>query len=305
MKKHLKSDLLSDIITFKHFEVGEEFSVSQFFEYDNDIKRERFDISNEEQAKFYGKAIGRYELLSIPNPLELDKKQKIDIANIFVEILKEIIGKITTKDKILVVGLGNRHISADSLGTKVIKNINITFGKKFPKVMAICPSVLGLTGIETYEIVRGVIDRVKPSHLILLDSLCASDVSRLGRSIQVSNTGLCPGSGIGNRRKCLDHSLAPNVVSIGVPLLIYASTFLSKTFDEYNITNARINSIMQSIKNAPNKECFLKFFQDLKKCLDYNFEDTIVSIKDIEECVEILADIISKAINISLGVDFE
>ena len=62
---------------------------------------------------------------------------------------------------------------------------------------------------------------------------------------------------------------------------------------------------MQSIKNAPNKECFFKFFQDLKKCLDYNFDDTIVSIKDIEECVEILADIISKAINISLGVDFE
>ena len=305
MKKHLKSDLLSDIITFKHFEVGEEFLASQFFEYDNDVKRERFDISNEEQAKFYGKAIGRYELLSIPNPLELDKKQKIEISNIFAGILKEIIGKISTKDKILVVGLGNRHISADSLGTKVIKNINITFGEKFPKVMAICPSVLGLTGIETYEIVRGVIDRVKPSHLVLLDSLCASDETRLGKSIQVSNTGLCPGSGIGNRRKCLDHSLAPNVISIGVPLLIYASTFLTKTFDKYNITNARINSIMQSLKNARNKDNLSDFFHDLKKSLNYSFDETIVTIKDIEECVEILAEIISNAINMSLGVYFD
>ena len=305
MKKHLKSDLLSDIISFKQFEAGEEFSASQFFEYDNDVKRERFDMSNEEQVKFYGKAIGRYELLSIPNPLELDKKQKIEISNIFASILKEIIGKISTKDKILVVGLGNRHISADSLGTKVIKNINITFGEKFPKVMAICPSVLGLTGIETYEIVRGVIDRVKPSHLVLLDSLCASDETRLGKSIQVSNTGLCPGSGIGNRRKCLDHSLAPNVISIGVPLLIYASTFLTKTFDKYNITNARINSIMQSLKNARNKDNLSDFFHDLKKCLNYSFDETIVTIKDIEECVEILAEIISNAINMSLGVYFD
>lgn len=305
MRKKIISDLLSDIINFKKIEVGEEFSASQFFEYDNNVKRERFDISNEKESKYYNKAIGRYELLSIPNPLELDNKQKIEITNIFAGILKEIIGKVSTKDKILVVGLGNRHISADSLGTKVIKNINITFGKSFPKVMAICPSVLGLTGIETYDIVRGVIDRVKPTHLILLDSLCASSVDRLGKSIQVSNTGLCPGSGIGNNRKCLDHSLAPNVISIGVPLLIYASTFLTKTLDDYNITNDRIKGIMQTSKNSSNKAEFLNFCEDIKKCMNNNLDDTIVSIKDIEECVEVLAEIISKAINISLGVDFE
>ena len=263
---------------------------------------EEYEVKNFEEAKLYKKQLGKYKLLSIPSPLELSKKSIAKAVDIFAGVLQSLVGEIKLKDRILVVGLGNRHISADSLGTQVIKNINITFGGNYPKVMAICPSVLGLTGIETYDIVSGIIDRVKPTIIIFVDSLCASSSSRLGKSIQVTNTGICPGSGIGNRRKCLSGDLANKVVSIGVPLLIYASTFVSESLYQKGIDLQRINSTMQSAKNLANVEKFTTLLKDLKDVLNTDLEE-IVTLKDIEECTRILSDIISKAINKSLGVD--
>lgn len=302
MRKNVFSELLSDIIKNRKCESADEIVKSKITNFDENIMLERFDIDNEFKAKYYNKEIGTYQLLSIPSPIHLNKNQILKITHIFADILKSVIGKIDVKDRILVIGLGNRHISADSLGTKVIKKINITFGKTFPKVMAFCPSVLGLTGMETYDIVSGVIDKVKPSHLIFIDSLCASSVDRLGKSMQVTNTGICPGSGIGNNRKCLGKNLCKNVYSIGVPLLIYASTFLTENFDKNNINLSLLKSIMQNVKKLENNNDIYNFLSNLKKCMTESFDDTIVSIKDIEECVDVLAEIIGNAINIAIGV---
>jgi len=297
------SELISEIISSKNCESGDELVKSKKFKCSDTISRERYDIENEKQAEYYNKDIGRYELLSIPNPLGLTEEEENIIVLELVKIMKGLLKKITSRSSILVVGLGNRHISADSLGTAITKKVNVTFAsKKFPKVMAICPSVLGLTGIETYDIVKGVVDRVSPTHVILIDSLCAGDESRLGRSIQLSNTGVCPGSGIGNNRKCLDVSLAPTVISIGVPLLIYASTFIASNFTKNNITLNRINSIMQKAKKSSKNNEILEIFRDLKNSYKIH-NDMVVCIKDIEECVDILSKIISKALNISLNVD--
>lgn len=263
---------------------------------------EEFEVKNSEESKLYKKQPGKYKLLSIPSPLELSKKRVAKAVDVFAGVLQSLVGEIKIKDRVLVVGLGNRHISADSLGTQVIKNINITFGGNYPKVMAVCPSVLGLTGIETYDIVSGIIDRVKPTIIIFIDSLCASSSSRLGKSIQVTNTGICPGSGIGNRRKCLSGDLANKVISIGVPLLIYASTFVSESLYQKGIDLQRINSTMQSAKNLANMGKFVTLLKDLRDVLNTDLEE-IVTLKDIEECTQILANIISKAINKSLGVD--
>lgn len=303
--RNIKSEILSDIVNQKKSEASYELSQSQIFNYAHNITRERFDIENEIQAKFYNKSIGRYELISIPNPIELSSEIKKKIANIFSEIVSDLMGKTNEKSKILIVGLGNRHISADSLGTKVISKINVTISHSFPKIMAICPSVLGLTGIETYDIISGVISKVKPTHLILIDSLCAGSEERLGKSIQISNTGICPGSGIGNKRKCLDKNLARNVISIGVPLLIYSSTFVTNIMDKFDINLERLNSIMQSIKKSGNLDKIYNLCKDIKECITMDSDSTIVTIKDIEECVDVLSEIISKGINIALGVDFE
>lgn len=300
MKKEY-SDLISDIINLQNCESADENAKSQIFNYTDNLSRERYDITNDKEAKLFGKKIGRYELISVKNPLELCKMEEEKIIDLLQSILRELLGNIDSQSKVLIVGLGNRHISADSLGTKVIGGIDVSPYFNQPKIMAICPSVLGLTGIETYDIVSGVISRVKPTHLILIDSLCASSESRLGKSIQLTNTGICPGSGIGNNRRCLDKSLSRNVVSIGVPLLIYASTFVEEILLKSDITKNRINSIMQTIKKHDNLDEISAFCNDMQKVLDDKSINSIVTIKDIEECVEILSAIISKSIMKAIG----
>lgn len=295
------SDLLFDYLNNVSSEASRDFFIDESF--DNDFRKDFYEIKTDEESKIYNKPLGKYMLLSTPNILDIDRTKIDKCIELFVEILKSMIGDIDKGDRILVVGLGNRHISSDSLGAKVVGKINITINNKLlPKVMAVAPSVMGLTGIETFDIVEGVVCRVKPTHLILIDSLCASAVERLGRSIQVTNTGICPGGGIGNNRKCIDSKLVKNIYSIGVPLLIFSSTFIGSAFEKFGIGYDEILSIMQSARKISEKSELFKLSKTLKKVLEDDENEMIVSIKDIEECVEILSDIIARAINIVLGV---
>ncbi len=298
----IKTELLDEIIRFCKIESGEALSVNKNQER-KIVSCERYEIVNDAEVQKYNKPKGVYDIFGIPNVLTLTKRQRTIIEAEMVRSLKELCAKFNSKSKILVVGLGNRHISSDSLGTLVCRKICITlYMKNYPKVMAVCPSVLGLTGIETYEIVRGIVDRVKPTQVIFIDSLCASDVSRLGTSIQLSNTGICPGSGVNNKRKCLDKSICENVVSIGVPLLIYASTFLESSFDKNGIDLKRLNSIMQSIDKTQDKAKIIDLINDIKNVYNDDVLNIVVSHKDIKEIVEILSDIIADAINKTFGV---
>lgn len=297
-----KSELLDEIISRFWVEGGQEMGFSSV-EFEHEISLSSYDISTDEESEAYKKEKGKYDIFSIPNPLELEDDIKVYLEEAISKRLSNLLGKITKSSRVLVVGLGNRHISSDSLGTLVCKKINITLGLGgCPNIMAFCPSVLGLTGIETYDIVRGVVDRVKPTHLIIIDSLCAGSAGRLGKSIQLSNTGLCPGSGIGNKRKCIDKTLAKNVASVGVPLLIYASTFLEDAFLKYGIDFKVIRSIMQSVRKLPNGEDFLGFMKSIENVYNEDVDGIIVSHKDIGELVEILSDILANAINKTLGV---
>ncbi|MBE5738223.1 MAG: GPR endopeptidase [Clostridiales bacterium] len=295
------SELINEIISKISIETGDEIPFENS-EYDFGITGEKYQIKNDIESVRYGREVGTYEILSLPDVIVLSTKQINYISDTVADIISSFLGKLTKSSRVLVVGLGNRHISSDSLGSKVCHDINITFGLRgYPKVMAVCPSVLGLTGIESFEIINGVVERVKPTHIILVDSLCASAVSRLGSSIQISNTGICPGSGVGNKRKCFDKTLCKNIVSIGVPLLIYASTFIRDVFDSNNIVIDDIMDIMQSAENLGNNEDILNLLQSIKNVYNDNINDIVVSHKDIEQMVVILAKIISDAINKSLG----
>lgn len=298
----LKTELLDEIVKGMSVESGREL-LGHYQALEHSVVLDSYTISSDEESKAYGKEKGTYDILSIPNPLELDDTIMSYLEDVISKRLKKLLGKISKASRVLVVGLGNRHISSDSLGTLVCKKIKVTLGLGgYPKVMAFCPSVLGLTGIETYDIVRGVVDRVKPTHLIIIDSLCAGSAERLCKSIQLSNTGLCPGSGIGNRRKCLDHTLAKNVVSVGVPLLIYASTFLADSFSKNGVDFKRLSSIMQSVKKSQNFEEIENFLKAIERVYNEDIDGIVVSHKDIGEMVEILSDVLANAINKTLGV---
>ena len=295
-------ELLSDVIGRINLETGVDlpFVSKQHIE---GVSSETYKITTDEMSRRYNREKGEYEIYSIPTPMGLDKCRQEKIVDYLSMSISRLLGKITSKSRVLIVGLGNRHISSDSLGARVCNKIAVTIdAKSMPTVMAICPSVLGLTGIETYDIISGVMDKVNPTHLILIDSLCASSVERLARSIQLSSTGLCPGSGIGNNRRCIDKSLCGKIMSIGVPLLIFASTFIRETFTKNNIDFNSIKDIMQNTENMSNNESFLDFIDAIRRVYNDDLDGVIVSHKDIDAMVETLSEMIAMAINKSLGV---
>lgn len=297
-----QSELLDEIIRYQNLECATDLML-ECKKYDYGVIVDRYKISTVEEENRYGKDRGEYNIFTIPNVLNMVEKEKGYLEGRLSRVILSLLGKINKKSRVLVIGLGNRHISSDSLGSKVCHKINITLsGGESPTVMAFCPSVLGLTGIESYDIISGVVEKTKPTHLVLIDSLCAGAVSRLGTSIQLSNTGLCPGSGIGNNRKCIDASICKKIVSIGVPLLIYAGTFIRDTFDKKDIDFVKIRDIMQNNENTSNNADFLDFIKSIEEIYNDRVDGIIVSHKDIEEMVEKLSDIIANAINNSLGV---
>ena len=152
------SDIVFDYLKGYKFESSDDFNHIVESSEGKRIRKDRYEISTREESEKYDKPIGKYELISIPDVLVFDKKDIEKCVDEVTESIKGMIGEISLQDRILIVGLGNRHISSDSLGTKVVSGINITIeNKHLPKVMAIAPSVMGLTGIETVEIVEGVV----------------------------------------------------------------------------------------------------------------------------------------------------
>ena len=145
----------------------------------------------------------------------------------------------------LVVGLGNRDVTADALGPNVADNITITrhmmkeYGKaafnknKVHMVSALTPGVMAKTGMESQEIIKGVVERTKPDVVVVIDALAARSTRRLNRTIQVTNTGIHPGSGVGNHRNAITReALGVPVIAIGVPTVVDAATIVSDAFEK-------------------------------------------------------------------------
>lgn len=230
--------------------------------YKSGISKEHFVLRNQ----IGNMGVGSYSIFNFPYVYDSKQNQILLIEKLSEEIKQFVKGK--NIENVLVVGLGNRHINADSLGAKVVKNIIVTRHidklTKLKKVSAIAPSVLGLTGIESFDIVSSIVMSIKPDLVIAIDSLCATSFTRLGCSFQINDAILIPGGGVKNKRKQFDKStLNCNFLSIGVPLVIYANTFLS----------------------SPKK----------------SLNNLVVTIKDIEYVSNTAANIISYAINMAIN----
>ena len=199
-------------------------------EIDENLKVEKVKIINENGEKAIGKPIGTYVTIDIKN-LRLAEEAEIQkSAETLSTELKEIIDKhINFKDDILVVGLGNIYVTPDSLGPKVIKTIDITrhIIKYLPQyidensrpVSAISPGVLGTTGIETLEILEGIVNEIKPKMLIVIDALASRSIERISSTIQISDTGIVPGAGVGNKRKEISEN------TLGIPVIAIRNTY--------------------------------------------------------------------------------
>ena len=215
-------------------------SVEESYDEENEIRVTRVVIETKNGAKALGKPMGVYVTLEAPGMIEPEEDYHQEISASLARELKSIIPDAEKEQSILVVGLGNRDVTADALGPHVADNLFVTrhvvkeYGKaaynksRMHMVSSIVPGVMAKTGMESAEIIRGVVEQTKPDVVIVVDALAARSTKRLNRTIQVTNTGIHPGSGVGNHRNALTkESLDVPVIAIGVPTVVDAATIVN------------------------------------------------------------------------------
>jgi len=261
-------------------------------------------------AKTIGKPIGNY--ITIESPLL--RENDIDAHDNAIKAMCDCLGKIHNLNEhstVLVIGLGNWNVTPDALGPKVISKLLITrhIKETLPdaldngvrSVAALSPGVMGITGIETFETVKGLVERVKPDLVIAVDALASRSVSRINATIQISDTGVAPGAGMGNKRKALNEdSLGVKVIAVGVPTVVDAATLANDTID---------NILEQMADTGQGAQAFFSMLGDLgsdnkyqiiKQLLDPYAGNMFVTPKDVDAVIDRLSGIIANALNISL-----
>ena len=256
---------------------------------DEDIAVTEIEITTEDGEKAFGKPRGTYITLEVKGVLEEKSQIKERAARALADRLKGII-KFDYYLKVLVVGLGNEKVTPDSLGPHTVDKVKITSHLfrifdcdgdwEMANVSGFNPSVTGVTGMETADLIEKVAGLVKPDAIVCIDALAARDIHRLSTTIQVCDTGIFPGAGMGNNRKEISRqTVGCPVISIGVPTVIDSRTLLLEAAD--------------SIGD-------LSFGQQIQKYIDSRDMDMIVTSTDIDAIIKDFSDIISKAINITL-----
>lgn len=248
-------------------------------------------ISSQEGSSIIGKPVGRYITLECGKVWLCDDSYIEELVSAIAQYIISLIPG--EKKRVLVVGLGNRDITPDSLGPKSLDGLIVTrhireynrdlfdsMGQE--EVAAIAPGVLGQTGIETLELIKGAVDRVKPQAVIAVDALAARSVDRLCTTVQLTDTGIAPGSGIGNRRREINsESIGAPVIAIGVPTVVDSSTLV---YDA--LSKAGIESIDDPLRDVLE-----------------NGRSFFVSLKESDVAVEQSAKIISDALNKAFCAD--
>ncbi len=249
-------------------------------------------IKNQEGARQLGKPVGRYITLETPYLAEADEDYHKEITKVLMEQLEILIPNIKNK-KVLVVGVGNREITPDALGPEVVDHLMITrhllleygrntdFTQNMGMVSAIAPGVMAQTGMEGREVILGVVRETSPDVVIVIDALAARSISRLNRTIQLTDTGISPGAGVGNLRHGLDKkTLGIPVIAIGIPTVIDAATIVVDTFE----------SLMGNL-DAKEQEMFMQEVLTEELCAMF------VTPKDIDQTISKISFTISEAIN--------
>lgn len=285
----------------------------------NNITTTVVKITNENGEKSLSKKIGDYITIETKDIKYLEDKEEHEIVKIVSDELKNLIKgkeKSNEKSSILIVGLGNEYITPDALGPKVVKNINITrhvlniagdiANSNQRSVCAIMPGVLGTTGIETFEIVKSVVDRIKPDIVIAIDSLASSSMHRIGNTIQLSDTGITPGAGVRNKREGLNYeSLNVPVIALGVPTVVDFVTLTNEAIDKMIDKTANEIEEFEDVDNDQLKS--IVGFLNQKTRYDMvanllNSDSYIFTPKEVDELIDVTSSIIGKSINLALDV---
>lgn len=272
-------------------------------------------IETENGAKAMGKPVGTYITLEAPNLSVPDEGYHREISREIARHLRQLMGE--GGKEVLVVGLGNREVTPDALGPEVVNNLHITrhiireFGKaSFAQVgetpvSAIVPGVMAQTGMETLEIVRGITDQTKPDLVIAIDALAARSTRRLNRTIQITDTGINPGSGVGNHREGINRELlGVPVIAIGVPTVVDAATIVNDTME--NLVEAMDRSAgMRQLGGMLGTLDKAEKHQMIQELISPHLNTMFVTPKDIDDTIKRLSFTISEGLNMVFGESLE
>lgn len=280
---------------------------------DNGIKITELQVQNEQGASAIGKMVGHYVTLEVPGLRSGDTELQDRVATQFAKHFETFLERISVGKtaRVLIVGLGNWNVTPDALGPIVVENTMVTrhFFELMPDqvapgyraVSAVAPGVLGITGIESSDIVHGIVERTKPDVVIAIDALASKALDRVNTTIQIADTGIHPGSGIGNKRKGLTKEiLGVPVIAIGVPTVVYASTIVNHTLEmmeqHFNRASANTNQILGLLSGMEEQER-LQLVKEVLEPLGHNL---LVTPKEIDQFIEDIGNIIASGLNAAL-----
>lgn len=281
---------------------------SESSQISQNVKVERVKITNKKGEEAIGKPIGTYITIDIKNLKIIQEEDLQQSANALSNELKPILEKhIKKEDEVLVVGLGNIYVTPDSLGPKVVNEIEVTrhvinympqyVKEGTRKISAIAPGVLGTTGIETLEILKGIVENVKPKLIVVIDALASRSIERISSSVQISDTGIVPGAGVGNKRNELSiNTLGIPVIAIGIPTVVETAVLVNDSLDLFIQKlqdEAKSNDYLNKLKENDN-------YEEIKEALIPNNYNLIVTPKEIDDLIENMKEVVARGINMSL-----
>lgn len=293
-------------------------------EYDKEreIRVTTVRIETENGSKTMGKPVGTYLTIEAPNLSSPDegihREVSEELAKYLTEVMRKIIPESEHDKEVLVIGLGNRQATPDALGPYVADNLNVTrhIVKEYGKyaaleemncvVSAIVPGVMAQTGMETAEIIKGVVRETKPDLLIVIDALAARNSRRLNRTIQIADTGINPGSGVGNYRNAITkETIGVPVIAIGVPTVVDAVTIVSDTME--NLLSAlETSESLKGVGLVLGGYSEAEKYELIKELIAPNLNSMFMTPKDIDETVKRLSYTISEGLNLAFsGQSFE
>ena len=286
-------------------------------EYDEqcEMRITRVKVETENGAKVMGKPVGKYLTLEAPNLAVPDEDYHREISLKLAEYLKELIGKEILEQEelsILVIGLGNREVTPDALGPYVAEQVCVTrhivkeYGKyamgmeRVKSVSAVVPGVMGQTGMESQEIVKGIVKETGPDLVIAVDALAARNSRRLNRTIQIADTGIHPGSGVGNHRNGLTReTLGIPVIAIGVPTVVDAATIVNDTMENF-IEALESSKMLKGVGDVLKTYSNAEKYEMVKELISPHLNGMFVTPKDEDEMVKQISYTISEALNVLL-----
>ena len=250
-------------------------------------------ILNEEGAQTMGKKQGTYVTLEAEKLLQRDPILEERVSHCLANEIRPMLPALGRTDTVLVIGLGNWNITPDALGPRVVEKVMVTrhmlemipdeVDERVRPVCAMAPGVLGVTGIETGEVVRAVVEKIRPAVVIAVDALASRKADRISTTVQISDTGIQPGSGLGNKRMDISReTLGVPVIAIGVPTVVYASTIVKDALDMMG-TGEGVANRMNAI---------------VEKVVSEKMGDLVVTPKEIDIILEDVSRLVAMGLNL-------